>query len=346
MYLLLLASGLLIGGLLALQASANLQLNKAVGTPYGASTLQLGLAAALLALLAVAAGQTGVLRVIPDVPAWHLLGGLASPLYITSGILLFRRLGALAAVGLFVTGQMFASLGLDLFGLLAVPRRPLTIGIALGAVAVLAGITVIIRGQTATSKTPLASTEARATAVRPIAGGGAGDVAPPVPSTIVDPATGGVTPLSQAAWITLGIVAGAVLPIQGAINARLRADLQEPFTVGMISFIVATLAIAAVLVVLLALRRTPAPKLRPLGQMPRWGWLGGACAAAYVTATFMLIPVIGAATTVALTVTGQQLASAVIDSRGLFRMPKRALTRRRIAGLVLLVAGSALVQLT
>jgi hypothetical protein len=41
-----------------------------------------------------------------------------------------------------------------------------------------------------------------------------------------------------------------------------------------------------------------------------------------------LHPEIGAATTVALTVTGQQLASAVIDGRGLFRMPQRPLARR------------------
>jgi transporter family-2 protein len=151
--------------------------------------------------------------------------------------------------------------------------------------------------------------------------------------------------VGQAAWILLGIVAGAALPVQGAVNAQLRADLQEPLTVATISFTVATSAIAAVLLVLLALRATPRPKLRPLGQMPWWGWLGGGCAAAYVTATFLLIPEIGAATTVALTVTGQQLASGAIDNQGLFRMPQRALSRARLAGLVLLVAGSTLVQL-
>lgn len=106
------------------------------------------------------------------------------------------------------------------------------------------------------------------------------------------------------------------------------------------------MTIAIVLVVLLAVGRTPAPRCTPLARMPWWGWLGGLCAAAYVTATFLLIPEIGAATTVALTVTGQQLFSATIDNYGLFRMPKRALTSRRVTGLALLVAGSFLVQLT
>ncbi|QUH02248.1 DMT family transporter [Saccharopolyspora erythraea] len=331
MYLVLLATALLAGCLLAVQASANLQLNSAVGTPYGASTLQLGVAAGLLAVLAAAVGAIGATRLAPGVPAWHLLGGLASPLYITSGILLFPRLGALAAVGLFVTGQMFASLGLDLFGLLGVPRQPLTAGIVVGAVAVLTGITVIIRGPRP-ARPAIDPRPARAVDTQPA-------------RVVTAPHRSGGRAV-RAGWVALGIAAGAVLPVQGAVNAALRADLGHALTAGLISFVVATLTIAVVLLVLLTLGRTPRPRLAPLGRMPWWGWLGGACAAAYVTATFTLIPVIGAATTIALTVTGQQLASATIDNYGLFRLPRRPLTPRRSAGLALLVLGSALVQLT
>lgn len=304
MNLLLLAAALLVGCLLAVQTSVNLQLGAAVKTPYGASTVQLTVATVLLAAVALAVGTFGAVAGIGAVPWWHLLGGLASPLYITSGILLFPRLGALASVGLFVTGQMFASLALDLGGLIGVRQEPLTVGVVVGAIAVLAGITVIIR---------------------------------PGPAMF---STG------HLGWITLGLVAGAVLPIQGAINAKLRADLAAPITVAMISFVIATLTIAIVLLVLRATHRTPAPQLKPLAKMPWWGWLGGACAAIYVTATFLLIPQIGAATTVALTVTGQQLASAVVDNFGLFRMPRRPLTTPRITGLALLIAGSILVQVT
>ncbi|WP_432931770.1 DMT family transporter [Microbispora sp. CA-135349] len=334
MHALFLASALLAGCLLAVQASVNLQLNKAVGTPYGASTLQLSVATALLALLAVAAGAIGAVRLVPDVPVWHLLGGLASPLYITSGILLFPRLGALAAAGLFVTGQMFASLGLDLFGLLGVARKPPSLGIALGALAVLAGITVIIRGQR-----PARSPAPAVPATDATSRGGTATVTAPA-------AVGAANGLGQGGWILLGIVAGAVLPVQGAVNAALRKDIHEPVTTAMISFIVATITIAVVLVVLLATRRTPRPQLGGLRTMPWWGWLGGACAAAYVTATFTLIPTIGAATTVALTVTGQQVASAVIDNHGFLRLPRRPLTAPRLSGLALLIAGSVLVQLT
>jgi transporter family-2 protein len=307
----LLAAALLIGCLLAVQASVNLQLNKAVGTPYGASTVQLSVATGLLVVLAAVTGALGALGKLPDVEWWHLLGGLASPLYITSGILLFPRLGALAAVGLFVTGQMFASLVLDLGGLFGLEKRSLSPGIALGALAVLVGIIVIIKGQKAS--------------------------APP-----------GAPKMSSAGrigWIVLGIVAGGVLPVQGAINAKLRAGLDAPITVAAFSFAVATLTIAVVLLVLRLTGKTPKLQMAPLKTMPWWGWLGGACAAGYVTGTFLLIPEIGAAVTVALTVTGQQLTSALIDHRGLFRLPTRLLTAPRLSGLGLLLAGSLAIQL-
>jgi len=300
----LLSAALVIGCLLAVQASVNIQLGTALGTPYGASTAQLMVATTILAVLALTAGALGALGALPEATWWHLVGGLASPLYITSGILLFPRVGAVLSVGLFVTGQVFASLALDGGGLLDVPRRPLTAATVAGAVAVLAGISTIVVGQRA----------------------------------------GGI-PMARAGWLGLGLVAGAALPVQGAVNARLRADLGEPLAVGLVSFVVATLTIVVVLLVLLAVKGTARPRVGALGTVPWWGWLGGACAAAYVTATFLLIPRIGAATTIALTVTGQQLASALIDHYGLFRLPRRPLVAARLGGLVLLVTGCLLVQL-
>ena len=201
----LLVTALAIGGLLAVQASANLQLTKAVGTPYGAATLQLWVAAGLLAVLAALVGGFHALTRIADVPLWYLLGGLASPLYITSGILLFPRVGALAAGGLFVAGQMLASDALDLFGLLGVPRQPLNPGILAGSLAVLAGITVIVRSQQ------------RAT----VAAGGPASPPAPLPGP-----TAGV----GLAWLLLGLVAGAVLPsrVRSTRSCAARSSSRSP----------------------------------------------------------------------------------------------------------------------
>ncbi len=70
----------------------------------------------------------------------------------------------------------------------------------------------------------------------------------------------------------------------------------------------ATVTNAVALAVLVVTGRTPRPRIAPLRTVPWWG-----AAATYVTVTFTVIPQIGAATTIALTVTSQQLVSAAID---------------------------------
>jgi bacterial/archaeal transporter family-2 protein len=290
---------LLVGALLAVQAGANVQLAAALNSPIGASALQLTIGAALLVVLAALAGGIGAAALLDDVDAWHLLGGLGSAIYITAGILLFPRLGAVMTVGLFVAGQMLASLILDGAGWLGVAREPVDAAAIAGAAAVLVGITLVVRGQAG---------------VRGL-GGAAGH------------------------WIALALVAGAALPVQGAVNARLRADLDAPITAGAWSFVVAATAMLAVL----ALDRGT-PQLDRVGRVPWWGWLGGLCGATYVTSVFLLIPEIGVAPTIGLTVAGQQVASVFVDRHGLLRLPRRPVTRVRLVGIATLLTGVALIQ--
>lgn len=315
MDLLLVAAALLVGGLLAVQAAANLQLSSAVGSPVGASALQLGIATVLLVVLAAVAGTFAAVELLPDAQPWHLLGGLGSALYITAGILLFPRLGALASVGLFVAGQMLASVALDSLGLLGVHRVSLDPATTVGTLAVVGGMALIVRAH----RSPRATDR---------------------PATRAAPAGG------RTGWVLLGLAAGAVLPVQAAVNAQLRADLDAPLTVGAFSFAVATTTMAFVLAALLRLHWTTRPRLARLRRLPWWGWLGGVVGATYVTAVFLLLPEIGAAATIGLTVAGQQLASLLADQYGLLRLPRRPLTRTRLAGVALLLAGIALIQLT
>jgi bacterial/archaeal transporter family-2 protein len=293
---------LLVGSLLAVQAAANVQLSTAMTSPFGASALQLGIGAALLVALAAAAGSLGAVELLGDAEPWTLTGGLGSAIYITAGILLFPRIGALVAVGLFIAGQMLASLLLDGFGWLGVAQEPFGAPAVIGAAAVVAGAWLIVRAQALER------------------------VAPP--------------------WIALGLLAGAALPVQGAINARLRSELDAPITVGAFSFVVATAAMALVLGTALALAGAPSPRVAPLRRVPWWGWLGGLCGATYVTSVFLLIPEIGAAPTIALTVAGQQVASVLVDRYGLLRLPRRPISRTRLLGVTTLLAGVALTQLS
>jgi transporter family-2 protein len=294
---------LVVGALLALQAAANVQLSTAVGSPVAASTLQLAIGAGLLLAVAVVIGAAAHLDRVPDAPAWHLVGGLGSAIYITAGILLFPRIGAIVTVGLFIAGQMAASLLLDGLGWLGVEREPLGVASWTGAAAVVVGVGLVVRAQTERA------------ALERIGG----------------------------RWIALALAAGAVLPFQGAINAQLRADLDAPVATGFFSFLVATAAMLAFLAARPSQAR--AARGRTLATVPWWGWLGGLCGVTYVTSVFVLIPEIGAAATVALTVAGQQVASVLVDQYGLMRLPRRAIPRLRLVGVVLLLVGVALIEL-
>ncbi len=296
------------GSLLAVQAGANAQLSHATGNAFAATTLQLAVGAAVLLVVAAASGALPALATLPQATWWHAIGGAASALYVVATILLFPRLGAIVSVGLFIAGQMLASLALDSFGLLGIAPQPFGIARAAGAAAVLGGVVLIVRGQ------------ATAAASRPLR--------------------------KPAGWIALALVAGAVLPVQGAVNALLHADLQAPFAVGLTSFVVATVAMALVLAFSLSLAKSPPPTLAALPRMPWWGWLGGFAGATYVVTVFTAIPVIGATTAVGLTVLGQQVASIFVDRYGWFRLPKRPVSPLRLAGIVVLLAGVAAIKMS
>lgn len=294
------------GALLAVQAGANTQLAKATGSPFAATTIQVLIAGLLLLLVALATGTTAAFGNLSDAPWWHMLGGIATALYVASTILLFPRLGAVVTVGLFIAGQMLASLGLDILGILGVPRQPLEAASLVGTLAVLAGAAAIVFGQKG--------------------------------------ATAELSP-ARLGWILLALIAGAVLPVQGAINGLLRNDIGAAFPVGAFSFAIATLSMLIVLVAARIFSASPKPDLSGLNRMPWWGWIGAVCGATYVTTMFTAIPAIGTATTVGLTVAGQQIASLFVDRYGWFRLPTRAISALRFAGVALLLIGVAIIKL-
>ncbi len=138
---------LLGGALLAVQVGANTRLSKGAGGPFAATTLQLGVGAVALIALAALVGTLGAVSLLPEATWWHAFGGLASAFYVCSTIVLFARLGAIVSVGLFISGQMLASLALDGFGFLGVGRAPIGLSGALGALAVVVLAAVGVLGE-------------------------------------------------------------------------------------------------------------------------------------------------------------------------------------------------------
>ncbi len=284
---------------LAVQAGANARLARALGTPHAATALQLAVGMLALAVLAAGAGELGALARLPHVVPWHAAGGAASAIYVLAVILVAPRLGAVVAIGLLIAGQTFASLLLDGLGLLGLVPRGFPIPVLAGSALALVGVAAIVRAQ-----------QGEVSAIR-----------------------------TRPALVLLALAAGALLPVQGAVNGLLRAELGAPLATGLVSFAVATASMLAFLVPARLLARLPPVDVRGLKAMPAWGWLGGIMGAFYVTTVFTGIPAIGAASVVALTVAGQQTAALVVDRFGLLGFPVRAISASRIAGVALLLAG-------
>jgi transporter family-2 protein len=144
-------------------------------------------------------------------------------------------------------------------------------------------------------------------------------------------------------WILLlpiALAAGMAAPTQFAINTQLRDVVGGPVLAAALSFLVGTVALFATTAVL----RRSVPELGPIAGAPWWMWTGGLLGAFFVCASIILTPRLGAATTVGVFLTGQVVASIVIDHFGLLGVPVQSASLPRIGGALLIVVGVAIVQ--
>jgi transporter family-2 protein len=144
-------------------------------------------------------------------------------------------------------------------------------------------------------------------------------------------------------WLCLlpaALAAGMAVPTQFAINSQLRQVVGGPVLAAALSFLVGTIVLFATAAVV----RRSVPDLGPIMSAPPWMWLGGLLGAVFVCASIVLIPRLGAATTVGLLLTGQVIASITIDHFGLFGVPVQPASIPRLLGAVLIIIGVVIVQ--
>jgi transporter family-2 protein len=140
-------------------------------------------------------------------------------------------------------------------------------------------------------------------------------------------------------FLIFAFLAGLVLPIQFSINAQLRTVVGSPLVAATISFIV-----GAITLFTFSLFKAGFSLNKGIASAPWWVWTGGVLGAFYVLATIILIPRIGAGTTVALVLAGQIVASVLIDHFGLINVPIHLLSMPRILGAILVIIGVVLIQ--
>ncbi len=145
-------------------------------------------------------------------------------------------------------------------------------------------------------------------------------------------------------YILLMITAGAAVAAQVAMNAQLRLVVSSGLWATNISFAVTTATGIAALLLGMAAGRAPVPSAAAMTAAPWWVWLGGFGGFAYVFLALLSAHRLGAALVATAGILGQLFASVLIDHNGWLGMPVHRVTSVRIAGLMLVAAGLALIR--
>ena len=134
-----------VGGLIALQAPINSMLGKTVGS-FQAAFISFAIGTVLLAgIAAVARGGFGTMGDATSLSWYYLTGGILGAAYVTTVLVTVRDLGAGGVTAATIAGQLSASVVLDQFGVLGLPKDPVTVTKVLGVLLLAAGVYLIVR---------------------------------------------------------------------------------------------------------------------------------------------------------------------------------------------------------
>jgi len=115
--------------------------------------------------------------------------------------------------------------------------------------------------------------------------------------------------LSIAA-VVLGVLAGAIVGVQRALNGQINEHSQQSFTTSLLNFAMGT---TFLLVLLLFAMTLGGMKLSPLPAGPWWIYTGGAIGVLYVAFTSTIVQHLGVLTFTLISVGGQLAGSLLID---------------------------------
>ncbi|MGV0953740.1 MAG: DMT family transporter [Fluviibacter sp.] len=140
----------------------------------------------------------------------------------------------------------------------------------------------------------------------------------------------------------LVVFAGMSVALQQVLNANLREHIGSPWWAGFMSYLV---GVAVMLVI--ALATTPISKLtNALNGGTSWFiWFGGLFGAIFIAVCILMVPKLGAATTLALIVVGQMLGALAFDHFGILGLPEQPATLIRLAGAGCLIFGVVLIRM-
>ena len=298
-----------MGLLVPLQTAANSRLRGVVGPAYVSTLVSFTVSTLALLLVSLLAG-IAILpthEMLAEAPWWSWFIGLVAVVTITIAIHLFKEIGQLQAIIIPLFSQLIFSLLIDHFGWFGSQVIPLNSQRIIGSLLLIVGVTLVV--------------------IVPKLGKGQQSVN---------------RGSRQTFWQLVAVVSGCLSASITGAYAQLAGIVGNPIQATTVAFFVATLA--------LLLFCTMNGSVRLVGkafnrEQPWWMWMGGLYGATIVFGNAWLVPKLGVGLFIMALLVGQLTLSMLMEHNGWLGAPRKRITWVQIVGILLMLAGVALIRL-
>ncbi|OIQ20641.1 MAG: hypothetical protein BM556_01510 [Bacteriovorax sp. MedPE-SWde] len=139
--------------------------------------------------------------------------------------------------------------------------------------------------------------------------------------------------------ISWAFAMGLMVPLQAIINAKLSSQIGGPTQAALISFGGGFLIFTIVAI----FNYNNLPSITKLSSVQPYLLMGGVVGSIFILSAIIIVPKLGSTGWTALIVTGQLIASLILDHYGWLGLPVKSLNIFRIIGSIFLLIGSTLI---
>ena len=309
MFFLLIA--LAMGLLMPFQTAANSRLRGVVGPAYVSTLVSFSVSTLALLQVSLLAGIPilPTHQMLAEAPIWSWFVGIIAVVTITIAIHLFKEIGQLQALIIPMFSQLIFSLLIDHFGWFGAKVIPLGTSRIIGALLLIVGVilVVVLPRLKAGQQAATTSTGSR-----------------------------------QTFWQLMAVLSGCLSASITGAYAQLASIVGNPVQATTVAFFVATVAL---LLFCTCLGKTQLVGKAFSRDYPWWMWTGGLCGAIIVFGNAWLVPKVGVGVFTMSLLVGQLALSMLMEHYGWLGAPRKPITWLKIVGILLMLAGVALIRL-
>ncbi len=303
---------LAMGLLMPLQTAANSRLRQVVGPAYVSTLVSFSVSTLALLLVSLLAGIPilPTSAMLAQAPVWSWFVGIVAVVTITIAIHLFKEIGQLQAMIIPMFSQLIFSLLIDHFGWFNARVIPLGTNRIIGSLLLIAGFTLVVI---------LPRLRSRG---QTVAGRSSGS--------------------RQVFWQLMAVVSGCLSASITGAYAQLSAIVGNPIQATTVAFAVATVAL---LLFCTCMGKTQLVGKAISRDYPWWMWIGGLCGATIVLGNAWLVAHVGVGVFTMALLVGQLALSMLMEHHGWLGAPRKPISWLQITGILLMLAGVALIRL-